>query len=189
MIEYQDLIIYTHPEVKEEIKASSILIDNLNIRLRDEVLSIGIGTGLVPVYAAKRSRKVIATDVNPHALSCGVKNTVTNKTYNVELREGLFFEPLKDENFDLIIVNAHYLSNLEGAEETIIYNSIDEIKNYLKENGRFYILDSPKNSDLLRSRLDHAGLNAENLITEKFSDEEVIVVRGNLENWLILKIY
>ncbi|GAB4312924.1 MAG: methyltransferase [Methanobacteriaceae archaeon] len=182
MIEYQDLIIHTHPEVKEEIEASSILINNLNIRLRDEVLAIGIGNGLVPVYTAKRSRKVIATDVNPHAITCGVKNTVANKTFNVELREGLFFEPLQNENFDLILVNAHYLLNLEETDERIIYNSIDEIKDYLKENGRFYILDSSQNSDLLRSKLENAGLDAEKVITEKCSDAEIIVVKGNMKN-------
>ncbi|MDI6644561.1 MAG: methyltransferase [Methanobacteriaceae archaeon] len=182
MIEYRDLIIYTHPEVKEEIEASSLLIDILSIRMRDEVLLIGIGNGLLPVYAAKRSRKVIATDVNPHALSCGVKNTITNKTYNVELREGLFFEPVNDENFDLILFNAHYLLNLESIDETILYNSINRIGDYLKENGRFYILDSSQNSELLRTKLESAGLDAENIITEKCADEEIIVVKGNLKN-------
>ncbi|MCC7557459.1 MAG: methyltransferase, partial [Methanobacteriaceae archaeon] len=112
MLELKNLIIHTHPEVKEDENASLLLLENLDVKRSDEVLLIGIGTGLIPVYTAKRARKVVATDVNQHAIKCAVKNTVVNKAYNVELREGLLFEPVEAEKFDLILFNAHYILDL-----------------------------------------------------------------------------
>ena len=52
---------------------------------------------------------VIATDINPHALQCAIKNIIGNKAFNMELREGDLFEPVANDKFDLILFNTPYL--------------------------------------------------------------------------------
>jgi len=182
MLELKNLIIHTHPEVKEDENASLLLLENLDVKRSDEVLLIGIGTGLIPVYTAKRARKVVATDVNQHAIKCAVKNTVVNKAYNVELREGLLFEPVEAEKFDLILFNAHYILDLEYTDDSFIGKFAEEVGDYLTKKGRLYVLGSDGDKETIISKFDVAGFDAEISATKKCSSEEMVVIIGKLKN-------
>jgi release factor glutamine methyltransferase len=105
MIEYEGLLIYTIPEVYEPAEDTYLLAKNLDIQRKDEVLEIGTGTGLIAVYTAQRTKNVVATDISEYAIKCALKNTISNKTFNLELRQGDLFEPVKGEKFNLILFN------------------------------------------------------------------------------------
>jgi release factor glutamine methyltransferase len=196
MIEYEGLLIYTVPEVYEPAEDTYLLAKNLDIQRRDEVLEIGTGTGLIAVYTAQRTKNVVATDINEHAIKCALKNTISNKTYNLELRQGDLFEPVQGEKFDLILFNTPYLptsedeklddelndafdGGLDGRET--IDKFIDEVTDYLKENGRVQLVQSSlSDNEKTLQKLEAQGFEAEITAREKCFFEEIVVITGKL---------
>ncbi len=197
MLEYNGTLIHKHPNVYEPAEDTFLLAENLNIKRTDEVLEIGTGTGLITVVAARKSRRVVATDINEDAIKCALKNTITNRTYNVELRKGNLFEPVKDEKFDLILFNTPYLpteedeklddelnaafdGGLEGRET--IDKFLEEVKDYLKEGGRVQLVQSSlSDNDKTIKKLETYGFDASITASEKCFFEEIVVITGILK--------
>ncbi|MEL7670805.1 HemK2/MTQ2 family protein methyltransferase [Methanobacterium sp.] len=197
MLEYNGIVIHTHPNVYEPAEDTFLLAENLDIQRRDEVLEIGTGTGLIAVTAAQKSKKVTATDINEDAVKCALKNTITNRTYNVELKQGNLFEPVKDEKFDLILFNTPYLpteedeklddelnaafdGGLEGRET--IDKFIEEVKDYLNEGGRVQLVQSSlSDNEKTIQKLDALGFEASITASEKCFFEEIVVITGILK--------
>lgn len=197
MLEYKGIIIYTHPNVYEPAEDTFLLAENLDIKRRDEVLEIGTGTGLVAVTAAQRSRKVTATDINEDAIRCATKNTIANRTYNVELRKGNLFEPVGNEKFDLILFNTPYLPTKEdekfddeinaawdgGADgRAIIDKFLEEVKDHLNEGGRVQLVQSSlSDNEKTIHKLEEMGFEASVTASEKCFFEEIVVITGILK--------
>ncbi len=195
-MEYEGLLIYTHPEVYEPAEDTFLLAKNLEIQRKDEVLEIGTGTGLIAVYTAQRTKNVIATDINEHAIKCALKNTISNKTYNLELRHGDLFEPLQGEKFDLILFNTPYLPTSEDEKlddelnnafdggldgRKTIDKFIDDVTDYLKEGGRVQLVQSSlSDNEKTLQRLEEMGFEAEITAREKCFFEEIVVITGKL---------
>ena len=197
MIEHKGLIIYTHPEVYEPAEDTFLLVENLDIKTKDEVLEIGTGTGLVAMYAAQRSNRVVATDINENAIKCTIKNAITNHIYNIELKEGNLFEPINGQKFDLILFNTPYLptseeeklednlntafdGGLDGRETIDAF--IDQVKDYLKDEGRIQLVQSSlADNDKTLHRLSELDFDAEVSAREKCFFEEIVVITGKLK--------
>ena len=197
MLEYKGIVIYTHPNVYEPAEDTFLLAENLDIQRRDEVLEIGTGTGFITVLAAQKSKKVTATDINEDAVKCALKNTITNRTYNVELKQGNLFEPVKGEKFDLILFNTPYLpteedeklddelnaafdGGLEGRET--IDKFIGEVKDYLNEGGRVQLVQSSlSDNEKTIQKLEKLGFEASITASEKCFFEEIVVITGKLK--------
>ncbi|MGZ7069748.1 MAG: HemK2/MTQ2 family protein methyltransferase [Methanobacterium sp.] len=197
MLEYNEIIIHTHPEVYEPAEDSYLLADNLDIKRTDEVLEIGTGTGFIAISASKKAGKVIATDINDYAIKCAIKNVVTNKAYNIELKKGSMFEPVQGEKFDLILFNAPYLPTSEdekideelntafdGGPEgrDIIDEFIGEVKHHLNKEGRIQLVQSSlADNEKTISKLEELGFDAEITARQKFFFEEIVVISGKLK--------
>lgn len=197
MLEYKGIIIYKHPEVYEPAEDTFLFAENLDIQRRDEVLEIGTGTGLISIYTAQRTKRVVATDINEHAVKCALKNTITNKTYNIELRQGDLFEPVEGEKFDLILFNTPYLptsedekldeelnaafdGGLEGRDT--IDRFIEEVKEYLNDEGRVQLVQSSlADNEKTLSKLEELGFDAEITASEKGFFEEIAVITAKLK--------
>lgn len=195
-MEYEGLVIYTHPEVYEPAEDTFLLAENLDIQRKDEVLEIGTGTGLIALYTAQRTKNVVATDINEQAIKCALKNTISNKTYNVELRHGNLFEPVAGEKFDLILFNTPYLptsedekldDNLNAAFDggmdgrDTIDQFINEVAEFLKEGGRVQLVQSSlSDNEKTLQKLHELGFDAEITAREKFFFEEIVVITGKL---------
>lgn len=197
MLEYNGLIIHTHPEVYEPAEDSFLLAENLDIKGTDNILEIGTGTGFIAVVASKKSGKVIATDINDYAIKCAVKNAVTNKAYNIELRKGDLFEPVSGEKFDLILFNTPYLptsedeklngklnaafdGGLKGRE--IIDEFLIHVMDHLNENGRVQLVQSSlANNEKTVLKLEELGFEAEITAREKCFFEEIVVITAKLK--------
>jgi len=196
VLEYKGLTIYTNPEVYEPAEDTYLFAENLDIKRTDEVLEIGTGTGLIAVYAAQRTRKVVATDINEHAVKCALKNTIANRTYNIELKEGNLFEPVEGEKFDLILFNTPYLptseeeqlddelnaafdGGLDGRETIDAF--LDQVKDYLKEEGRVQLVQSSlSDNDKTLTKMEELCFDAEITASEKCFFEEIVVITGKL---------
>lgn len=128
--------------------------DNLPIAEGSEFLEIGTGIGFTAIMAAFRgSSRVVATDINPHA----VANTLENVRWHglqdiIEVRQGSVFDPIpKLEKFDVIYWNAPFQfieagiarNMLQQATGDIAYQGLTEYlvngAQYLKANGRLFL--------------------------------------------------
>ena len=76
-------------------------------------LDVGTGSGVHALFAARHSRHVVATDVNPRALAFTALNAALNRLDNVECRLGSLFEPVAGEEFGLITCNAPFVVSPE----------------------------------------------------------------------------
>jgi release factor glutamine methyltransferase len=197
MLKFREMIFYNNPQVYEPADDTFLLIDNLQVKSRDRVLEIGTGTGIVAVMASFLASWVIATDINPEALNCATKNLITNRRYNIELREGNLFEPVSDEKFDIIIFNTPYLpteedegndGDLEAAWDggidgrEIIDPFLESVKAYLNPEGRLQMVQSSLSDEKKTlNKLKELGFKAEVLARKKCFFEEILVINAVLD--------
>ncbi len=118
-------------------------------RPAESTLDLGCGCGIQSLLAARFSNKVIATDINPRALALTRLNAELNDIHNIETRQGSYFEPVKDQYFDLIVANLPYVIT---PEKRLIYRTVDqpgdtgtrellkEIPSHLNEGGFAQVL-------------------------------------------------
>jgi release factor glutamine methyltransferase len=77
---------------------------------------MGTGSGILAILASEHTKRVIATDINPHALRCASLNIKINGlNEKIEVRQGDLFKSINaNELFNLIIFNPPYLPVKEG---------------------------------------------------------------------------
>ncbi|MDP7423178.1 MAG: methyltransferase [bacterium] len=100
------------PEVYSPREDTFLVIDNIVLTPNIRFLEIGVGTGLISIFAAKRGAIVEGTDINPAAVGNAKHNTATNDV-NARFHCGDLFEGISGK-FDLIVFNPPYLPISEG---------------------------------------------------------------------------
>lgn len=75
------------------------------------IADLGTGSGAIALaLACERPQcRIIATDISPDALMAAKYNAKRHKANNIAFREGAWFAPLRDEQFDLIVANPPYI--------------------------------------------------------------------------------
>ncbi len=68
-------------------------------------LDLGTGCGTLALQMASYVERVVGTDINERALEFAALNAALNNRPNLEVRQGDRFEPVRDEQFDLIVAN------------------------------------------------------------------------------------
>lgn len=86
-------------------KAGSLfLLRHLDVAEGEEVLDLGTGAGFAAVLAARRAKRVVATDLVPECAALAAQNALLNGVGDrVEVRVGDCYEPVKGMTFDLIV--------------------------------------------------------------------------------------
>lgn len=147
---YKDKTFHVHPQVYEPREDSFLLADVVPDYARGDVLDLGTGCGIQAIIAAEKASKVVATDINPHAIECARENAKLNNV-ELDLRQGDLFEPVAGEKFDLIIFNLPYVPVEEKPEEWIdhsyvegevIKRFLEGYRNFLKPGGCCLVLVS-----------------------------------------------
>ncbi|MGC2578532.1 MAG: class I SAM-dependent methyltransferase, partial [Terrimicrobiaceae bacterium] len=98
--------------------ASPSSLSLARITFRDRVpvvLDLGTGAGIHALLAATHAEHVVATDTNPRALNFARMNALLNGIENISFRLGSFFEPVRDEKFDLIVSNPPFIISPESS--------------------------------------------------------------------------
>lgn len=92
------------------LAASSRALAQMTIRKRfDSALDLGTGCGVQAVLAARHSRSVTATDINPRAIRFARFNAALNGAENILFECGSLFDPAGDRKFDLIVCNPPFV--------------------------------------------------------------------------------
>ena len=195
---YADLSFEVFEEVYEPADDTFLIADKLDQAIveGDTVLDIGTGCGILAVIASKKAGKVVATDVNPHAVECAKRNAKANRAAsNLEVRLGDLFEPiLKTEKFDVILFNAPYLPSTPEEQKAwisrawaggragrkIIDNFIANAPNYLEAKGRILLAQSTlSNVQRTLMRFSDIGLDAKAIAQKKVAFETIVVIQAS----------
>jgi hypothetical protein len=97
------------------------------LTLREPVgsaLDLGTGCGVQALHLAGHAQRVVATDVNARALSIARFNAALNGVADVvDVRDGSFFEPVRDERFDLVATNPPFVISPATGERLVYRDS------------------------------------------------------------------
>ncbi len=143
------------PNVYDPAEDTMLLVKNLDVRINDRVLEIGVGSGYVSLIAAQKAESILGIDINPHAVRLAKINAKQNNVTNVEFIVGDLFTAIRGK-FNLIIMNPPYLpQSVDDKHGPIDYSwnggkdgrhlterFIKDVDNYLSNNGRIQIIQS-----------------------------------------------
>ncbi|KYH41882.1 MAG: methyltransferase [Candidatus Bathyarchaeota archaeon B26-2] len=176
-----------------------LLAENLHVTPRETVLDMGTGCGLLAVLSAKKTERVFAIDINPHAARCASENGRLNGVHNrLNIICGDLFEPLREDiKFDVIVFNAPYLPSegLKGRSELrdwletawsggedgreVIDRFTSEAPKRLKKGGRILLLQSTlSDEEATVRRFRDAGLKVEVIVEKPLFFEKMILLKA-----------
>jgi len=96
------------------------LASELNERLvppGSKVLDMGTGSGVGAVFAAQWAGHVVAVDINPTTVRCARINALLNQVEGrVDVREGDLFDPVQNEQFDVVLFNPPFFEGEPGDD-------------------------------------------------------------------------
>lgn len=144
----------------------------------DVALDIGTGTGLLAIILAQRGvKQVIATDLNPRALTCANENLTALELTNVQLQQADLF-PTAAPLANLVVCNPPWLpakpsSPLEyavyDANSAMLRGFLQGAKQHLAEQGEVWLILSDLAEHLqLRTRDELLGWFAEAGLAVKY---------------------
>ena len=154
---YSDCEFNVLDSVYEPAEDSFLFADNLEVCEMDVVADIGTGCGILGIIAAKKARKVLAVDVNPHALRCAKENARLNRVADrMSFVCGDLLRPVKiGQKFDAIIFNPPYLPIKNEDRSWLSYawsggtngrqvidRFLDEAPKYLRRRGQILLMQS-----------------------------------------------
>lgn len=148
--------------------SSEHLASHLDVPRDAKVLDMGTGIGVQAVFAAQNADQVIATDINPVAVSCAACNAELNGVgERVEVRRGDLFEPVREERFDLIVwlppsfpIDPALLRHhgwMCGADGKVLHRFCNRVRHHLRPGGRILFSCVDRNRDFILSRLRKKG--------------------------------
>ncbi len=110
---------------------ASLTLANMTVRRQGaRVLDLGTGSGVQALLASQHAAQVIGTDVSRRALNFAALNACLNGVANVAWRHGGLYEPVQDEQFDLIVSNPPFVispaSQYVFRDSTLPGDSISE---------------------------------------------------------------
>jgi len=195
---YDDFTFQVFKDVYEPAEDTFLIADSLAqiVKEGDTLLEIGTGCGILAIIAAKKAKKVIATDVNPHAVKCARLNAKINgATPKIDIRLGDLFQPIqKTERFDIIVFNAPYLPSPLSEQRTwigrawaggptgrkLIERFIIEAPHYLKRNGKILLVQSSlANIDMALEKFREASLKVQVIAEKKVAFETIVVIQAS----------
>jgi len=186
---YYGIKLKLHPDVYEPAEDTFLLAETAEVKPGEMALDVGTGTGLIALLMARKAKHVLGVDVNPKAIELARRNALLNGINNVEFRPSDLFENVSGR-FDVVTFNAPYLPGepeeaidlaLVGGEtgREVIDRFIQEVPDYLTENGRVYLVQSSITGIEETLRLFRkAGLRAEVAAKRHLFFEDIVVVQA-----------
>lgn len=98
-----------------------LLIESMVLPDEGYLLDVGCGYGAVGIAAAAFNPKlhVVMVDVNERAVWLARQNIQVNKVYNVTVRRGNLYEPVKGLKFNCILSNPPVSAGIKAVKEIV----------------------------------------------------------------------
>ncbi len=191
---FKDNVFVVGEHVYEPAEDTFLAVDQIKVSEKDIVLDVGTGCGILAVLVARKAKRVVAVDVNPHAIECAKRNAENNGVKDViEFRLGDLFESIKpDERFSLLLFNSPYLPS-ESEEDSWIGKSwaggrngravidrfIADAPSFLEEDGKIFLVQSSL-SDVNRTvqMFNEKNLHAKVVAQVKVAFETIVLVEA-----------
>ena len=144
---------------------TQILIENMILPQTGCALDVGCGYGPVGIAAAKFNPKLhlVLTDVNRRAVLLARKNAEKNHVFNVEVKSGNLYMPVKDFCFNAVLSNPPVSAGMETVEAII--RGAPEV---MAQKGRFQMV--------VRSKIGKKTLPE--IFIEVFGNFEVLAIES-----------
>ena len=112
----------TRPDYVLGVSPASQTLTEMTIRRQvTSALDLGTGCGVQSLHLAQHAQRIVATDLNPRAVELARLTCALNQQ-DIEVVEGSLFEPVADQQFDLIVSNPPYvMSPPRVAGEKLTY--------------------------------------------------------------------
>jgi SAM-dependent methyltransferase len=112
----------------------------LELKGNEIVLDFGCGSGRFSCWIAPRVKKVVGLEITPEMIELAEKNRTAQ---NVEFMvyDGLHF-PVFPNPFDLVL-SVGVLQIMEGE---LLKNTLSSLTQYVKKDGRFYLIEQVSNN-------------------------------------------
>ncbi len=175
------------PHVYEPREDSYLMLSAVNCEKGERVLDMGCGTGIIAIKAALQGAKVLAIDVNKLAAKNALYNARLNGVKVKILVSDLFSAINTKTEFDKIFFNPPYiaeepsdiysLSWAAGKNMEIVLRFLEDVRNFLSENGKCYIIVSTlgKPGKVLKA-IEKQGFSFRVIASERFFFEEIKLV-------------
>lgn len=155
---FKGYVFHVLENVYEPAEDSFLFAEYLLGEKAESVLDVGAGCGILGVVAGTNAARVVAVDINPHAVRCAKKNAKLNGLIEkFSFVQGDLLGPLSaSRRFDLILFNAPYLPVECGEGESwlerawaggktgrqVIDRFIRQSSRHLTLGGRILLLQS-----------------------------------------------
>ncbi len=184
-LQYRGKEIIILSKVYEPAEDSFLMIEAVlrEVQRSDSVLEIGTGSGIISMFIEDIAQ-VIATDINPQAVKCAKLNGID--VIMTDLFDGINGK----EKFDLIVFNPPYLpSEGQKTDMDILWDGgpngrgtinrfLDQVKDYLTEDGRILLLASSLTGiEQIIARMESIGFVVDEIMGEKHFFERLVVLR------------
>lgn len=115
---------------------TALLIKDSIIEPEAKILDLGCGYGPIGIAIKKifPETKVFMTEINQRAVMLAKKNAKLNTAY-VKITQGNLYEGIKDEKFDIILVNPPM-----AAGKQLCFAMIEQAKEHLAQNGTLQLV-------------------------------------------------
>jgi release factor glutamine methyltransferase len=170
-------------------RTGQFLASNIDARLvspESEVLDMGTGSGVCAVFAANHARRVVAVDINAAAVRCASINTLLNHLdHKIEVRRGDLFEPVRGEQFDLVLFNPPFVRGAPKDSRDGAWRSSDVaerfaagLRAHLKPGGAALVLLSTfGDGRLFLKEFHNQGFDIKVFAERRFVNERLTVFR------------
>ena len=102
--------------------ASTSLTQLTTRRAVHRALDLGTGCGVQSLHLVRHADHVVATDVNPRALTMAAWNAALNRI-EIDLRDGSLWEPVAGETFDVIASNPPFVISPATGDRLVYRDS------------------------------------------------------------------
>lgn len=181
-------------EVYEPAEDTFLLAENIRVGEDEVVLDMGTGCGILGILAAEKALKVVAVDINPHAIRCATRNALRHHVAGrMQIKRSDLFSSVHEERFNLILFNAPYLPTLLEEQRswlskawdgglngrTVIDKFTGEAPEYLRESGKILLAQSTL-TDVREtlSNLRNAGLKSTIIAHKNLHFETIVIIRA-----------
>jgi release factor glutamine methyltransferase len=187
--------------VYEPAEDSFLFAEYLQGESGKHVLDVGAGCGILGVVAAANASRVVAVDINPHAVRCTRENAKLNRVIEkFSFIQGDLLNSLNmSEAFNLILFNAPYLPTSPAEGESwlerawaggktgrhIIDRFVCQSSNHLMPHGRILLLQSTLSSvERTLDSFSEKGLKAQIIAMQDlpFFESIVLIEAGHAGN-------